>query len=586
MSDRSRGRAGASDPVDPGNADGAGPASLPANFSDLVLHAITDAVLCTDTRGHVTFANPAACALLGREAPELDAEPVEALSTLLTSTLEPMQHPITAVLATAEATRVPPGTILVRPDGHEFAIEDCTAPVFDQAGALTGAVMVFHDVTEAHQTMLRMTHQATHDFLTDLPNRALLSSRLAHELALAARRGGGLAVLYIDLDNFKHINDSLGHGAGDRLLGAVAERLCDCVRRSDTVARFGGDEFVLLLTMTDNAAHMAGVTAGKILSALAAPLVIDGEALHTSASIGIAISPADGMDAETLVRNADTALYLAKAAGKNAFRFFEPHMNEDAVQRQQLQSGLRTALGNGELALHYQPKFDLRTGRLTGTEALVRWQHPLWGFVPPTRFIAIAEDFGLIATLGRWVRDTACAQLVAWDRNGTAPAHTAVNVSAQELHSPGFEEGLRQTLRDTGIAPERLQLEITEGVLLRDTDVALARLRRVRDMGVGLAIDDFGTGYSSLSYLRRLPVDTIKIDQSFIRDIGMDGDASGAVIIRAVIGIGQSMGRRIVAEGVEQAAQLDFLRHQDCDEAQGYWFSPALPATQFAASYC
>jgi diguanylate cyclase (GGDEF)-like protein len=488
--------------------------------------------------------------------------------------------------------RVPPGTILVRPDGGEFAIEDCTAPVYDRSGALTGAVMVFHDVTAAHQTMLQMTHQATHDFLTDLPNRALLATRLAHELALAKRRGGGLAVLYIDLDNFKHVNDSLGHSAGDRLLGAMAERLRDCMRRSDTVSRFGGDEFVVLLTMTDNAAHLAGVMAGKILSSLAAPLMIDGQILHTSASIGIAISPEDGIDVETLVRNADTALYLAKAAGKNAFRFFEPHMNEEAVQRQQLQSGLRTALGNGELALHYQPKFDLRTGRMTGSEALLRWHHPVWGPISPARFIAIAEDFGLIGALGRWVRDTACAQLAAWDRAGVGPVHTAVNVSAQELHSAGFEDGLRQTLQDTGIAPERLQLEITEGVLLRDTEAALAKLRRVRDMGLSLAIDDFGTGYSSLSYLRRLPVDTIKIDQSFIRDIGAaassadDGAAAGSVIVRAVIGIGQSMGRRIVAEGVEHSEQLEFLRRQECDEAQGYWFSPALPAAQFAAAYC
>jgi len=266
-------------------------------------------------------------------------------------------------------------------------------------------------------------------------------------------------------------------------------------------------------------------------------------------------------------------------------------MNEEAVQRQQLQAGLRAALANGELALHYQPKFDLRTGRMTGSEALLRWQHPVWGPISPARFIAIAEDFGLIGALGRWVRDSACAQLAAWDQAGMGSMRTAVNVSAQELHSAGFEDGLRQTLQETGIAPERLQLEITEGVLLRDTDAALAKLRRVRDMGLGLAIDDFGTGYSSLSYLRRLPVDTIKIDQSFIRDIGNtagsadDEGAAGSVIVRAVIGIGQSMGRRIVAEGVEHLEQLEFLREQDCDEGQGWWFSPALPAEQFAAAY-
>ena len=568
-------------------ADGPDPSpARPAgvHFEDLVLRAISDAVLCTDADGIVTYVNPAACKLLGGRAVDLLGKPVEELARLLSSELEPMAHPVTVVLASTQPARLPPGTILVRSDGEELAIEDGTSPIFDGGGALAGAVMVFHDVTEAQQSMLRMTHQATHDFLTDLPNRALLASRLTHELVLAARHGAGVAVLYLDLDNFKHVNDSLGHSAGDRLLGAVAQRLSECVRRSDTVSRFGGDEFVVLLRMTENAAHMAGVTAGKILAALAAPLMIDGAVLHTSASIGISICPEDGADAESLVRNADTALYLAKAAGKNAFRFFEAHMNEEAVQRQYLQTALRAALGNGELSLHYQPKFDLRNGRLTGSEALVRWNHPVLGAVSPGRFITIAEDFGLIVALGRWVRDTACTQWVAWQRGGCAPAHVAVNVSVQELHSAGFEADLLQTLRETGIAPERLQLEITEGVLLRDTDAVLAKLRRIRDLGVGLAIDDFGTGYSSLSYLRRLPVDTIKIDQSFIRDLGED--PAGPVIVRAVIGMGQSMGRRIVAEGVEHLAQLDFRREQDCDEGQGWWFNPALPAAQFAGLYC
>ncbi|WEF34369.1 sensor domain-containing protein [Pseudoduganella chitinolytica] len=556
-------------------------------FSDLVLRSMTDAVLCTEVRGVVTYVNPAAAALLGGAPDRLIGTDVEALSTLLTSALDPMIHPIKAVLATGEATRVPPGTVLVRADGSEFVIEDCSAPVLDAAGALVGAVMVFHDVTQAHQTMLQMTYQATHDFLTDLPNRALLDSRLTHELAQAARRGAGVAVLYLDLDNFKQVNDSLGHRAGDQLLESVAARLRECVRRTDTVSRFGGDEFVVVLTLADNAAHMAGVTAGKILSALAVPHQVGGEVLHTAASIGISVSPEDGSDAEALVKNADTALYLAKAAGKNTFRFFEPHMNVDAVQRQQLQNALRAALGSGQLALHYQPKFDLRSGQLTGSEALVRWHHPTLGHVPPARFIAIAEDFGLIGALGRWVREAACAQMVAWQRQGRAAAHTAVNVSAQELHQNSFEADLLRTLQETGVAPERLQLEITEGVLLRDTDAALAKLSRIRDMGVRLAIDDFGTGYSSLSYLRRLPVDTIKIDQSFIRELGRDNDidGAGAVIVRAVIGMGQSMGRRIVAEGVEAQAELDFLRRQDCDEAQGYWFSAALPAAEFASRY-
>ncbi len=554
------------------------------DVAELALASISDAVLITDVRGIVTYCNPAGCTLLDLPFEGLVGTHVDQHMQLLTPAHDPLPHPVVAVLAVGEAMRVPAGTFLRRADGVELTIEDSTAPITDASGALIGAVMVFHDVTAARQSLLQISWQANHDFLTNLPNRAQLDHRLVHGLEIAARRAAGLAVLYIDLDNFKQVNDTLGHRAGDRLLCSVAERLCQCVRKSDTVSRFGGDEFVVLLSTDGNAAHVAAGTAGKILSVLSEPHQVDGQVLHTSGSIGISIFPVDGADAETLVRNADTALYLAKDAGKNAYRFFEPHMNFDAVERQQLQDGLRLALAGGQLALQYQPKFDLRSGRLTGSEALVRWHHPQLGNVSPARFIGIAEDFGMIGALGRWVRDTACRQMVAWEQGGAAPSQVAVNVSAQELHGAGFEDGLRQTLQETGIAPERLQLEITEGVLLRETDAALAKLRRVRDMGVSLAIDDFGTGYSSLSYLRRLPVDIIKIDQSFIRDIGQD--RAGGVIVRAVIGIGQSLGRRIVAEGVEDASQLEFLREQDCDEGQGFWFSAALPPTEFASRYC
>ncbi len=570
-----------------GGSDGGAGAPSPCAGSDvaeLALASISDAVLITDTHGIITYCNPAGCVLLDLPLDRLMGQRVDEQMALLTPAHDRLPHPVIAVLGSGMPIRVPAGTFLRRADGVELAIEDSTAPIMDAAGALVGAVMVFHDVTAAHKNLQEIRWQANHDFLTDLPNRAQLDHRLAHELEIAARRAAGLAVLYVDLDNFKQVNDSLGHRAGDRLLCSVAERLSQCARKSDTVSRFGGDEFVVLLTTDGNTAHVAAGTAGKILAVLSEPHQVDGQMLYTSGSIGISIFPADGADAETLIKNADTALYLAKGAGKNAYRFFEPHMNTDAVQRQQLQDGLRVALAAGQLALHYQPKFDLRSGRLTGSEALVRWHHPRLGNVPPGRFIGIAEDFGMIGALGRWVRDTACRQVMAWEQGGAAPSQVAVNVSAQELHRADFEDGLRQTLLETGIAPERLQLEITEGVLLRETDAALAKLRRVRDMGVSLAIDDFGTGYSSLSYLRRLPVDIIKIDQSFIRDIGQD--RAGGVIVRAVIGIGQSLGRRIVAEGVEEASQLDFLREQDCDEGQGYWFSAALPPQEFASRYC
>ena len=425
----------------------------------------------------------------------------------------------------------------------------------------------------------QMDHLAHHDVLTDLPNRILLQDRLGQAIELARRQGRKLAVMFMDLDRFKHINDSLGHTIGDQLLQSVAQRLVACVRHSDTVSRQGGDEFVLLLSYiehSEDAVH----SAQKILAAIALSHRIDQHDLHISASIGISIFPDDGQDAETLIKSADTAMYSAKENGRNNYKFFEQNMNDFAVQRQSIEAGLRRALARQEFVLHYQPKINFHSGAIVGVEALIRWQHPELGLLPPAKFISIAEDCGLILPIGRWVLLEACRQTKAWQTAGLAPITVAVNTSALELHAKDFLENVRATLDDTGLAPRYLELELTESVLMRDAESTGVLLHALTDLGVKLAVDDFGTGYSSLSYLRRFPIDTLKIDQSFVNQITSNPD--DAAIVSAVISMGKSLKQRVIAEGVETAEQYDFLLIQNCDEGQGFYFSKAVNAEAFA----
>lgn len=432
---------------------------------------------------------------------------------------------------------------------------------------------------ELHQANEIISHLSQHDFLTGLPNRGLLSDRITQALELAKRRGTHLAVLFLDLDNFKHINDSIGHEIGDRLLQSVSNVLTACVRGSDTVSRLGGDEFVVLVT-EDKYAENAALTADKILAALTAPHSIAEHELHVTTSIGISVFPADGADAETLIRNADTAMYQAKKVGRNNYQFFENDMNVRAVERQVVESHLRHALMRQEFVLHYQPKVNLASGKMTGAEALLRWTHPEWGVVLPERFISIAEESGLIVAIGRWVLREACAQTRRWEDAGLAPASIAVNISALEFRHKDFVEGVRAILNETGLAPACLQLEITESVLMRDVDSSTAILHQLKAMGVQLAVDDFGTGYSSLSYLNRFPIDVLKIDRSFVYDIGSaNGDG---IIVSAVIAMGASLRLQVIAEGVETPSQLAFLQAHDCEEGQGYIFSKPLATTQYA----
>ena len=425
----------------------------------------------------------------------------------------------------------------------------------------------------------QMAHSAEHDFLTGLPNRMLLNDRIGRAIALATRHTKKVAVLFLDLDGFKHINDSLGHPIGDKLLQSVAKRLVDCIRDSDSVSRQGGDEFVVLLLELEQAED-AAVTARRMLQAVAQPHCVDRHDLHVTASIGVSVYPDDGLDADTLIKNADTAMYQAKENGRRSFQFFKPVMNARAVERQFIEEGLRRALERQEFALHYQPKVNLTTGAITGAEALLRWTHPTRGSISPAQFIPIAEDCGLILPIGAWVLREACAQARAWMDAGLPVTSMAVNVSAMEFRDKNFLQGLFTILAETGLDPMSLELELTESVLMKHAASTASILQTLRKRGIQVAVDDFGTGYSSLNYLQKFPVDAVKIDQSFVRQISSAGDDT--TIVKAVIGMARGLKLRVIAEGVETLEEVAFLRAYRCEEAQGHYFSRPVSAQQFA----
>jgi diguanylate cyclase (GGDEF)-like protein len=427
---------------------------------------------------------------------------------------------------------------------------------------------------QLHASEEQLRRQVYHDTLTGLPNRALFQDRLALAVAQAHRHGKGLAVLFLDVDRFKVINDSLGHSVGDRLIREVAARLRSCLREGDTVARLGGDEFTLLLPDVGQAVDAAKV-AKKVLDLVRMPFDLDGRELFVTSSMGISLYPDDGSDAETLVKNADAAMYRAKEQGRDHYQLYTPALNATALERLALESSLRRALAHDELLLHYQPILDVATRRLHGVEALLRWHHPELGLVPPAEFIPLAEVTGLILAMGPWVLRTACAQARAW-QHVQPGLRVAVNLSARQFQEAGLVGHVTDALADTGLDPRCLQLEITESSAMQNAQTAIQTLRELKALGVGLSIDDFGTGYSSLSYLRRFPIDTLKIDQSFIRDIGTDPD--DAAIASAIIALAHTLKLTVVAEGVETEDQLEFLSRHGCDRTQGYLFSRPLSA--------
>lgn len=547
--------------------------------AQVTLNSIGDAVLCTDLLGNVTYLNLVAERMTGWPRQDALGQPLEEVFRIISGTTRQVAaNPAQQAITEDKIIGLAADCVLVRRDGLELGIEDSAAPIHNRDGRVVGAVIVFHDVSESRAMALKMSHLAQHDLLTDLPNRVLLTERISQAIGLARRHHKQVALLFVDLDHFKQINDSLGHSIGDQLLQLVADRLTTCVRATDTVCRQGGDEFVILLAEIAQPED-ATLVAEKLLAAFSVPHLIGEHELYVTLSIGISVYPDDGSSVETVMQNADMAMYHAKAVGRNNYQFFRAQMSTDAVRRQIIESSLRRALKKREFLLHYQPQIDLASGAMSGIEVLIRWLDPDHGLIYPMEFLPIAEECGLVVPIGRWVLREACRQLKVWLESGLAAVPVAVNMSAVEFRHKDFLDGIALILKETGLPPCYLELELTESILMDHAESAAARLDALKSMGVRIAIDDFGTGYSSLSHLKRFPISTLKVDQSFVGEIGSDADS--ATIVDAVIGMGRNLKYRVVAEGVETHEQLAFLQTQKCDVGQGFLFSQPLSAEEF-----
>ena len=540
-----------------------------------VFESSRDAITITDSRGAIIAVNEAFTTITGYPAAEVIGKNP--------SILQSGRHD-------AEYYRVMWSTILKdghwqgeiwnkRKNGETYPEWLKITAVKNRSQDTVNYIAVFSDITDDIMAAERIQRLAYYDTLTDLPNRALLSDRLDLAIAHAKRSGCKCAVLSLDMDRFKNINDALGHSIGDQLLKSVAERLKECVREVDTVARMGGDEFVVVLDGIAETGNILPV-AQKMLHYLSQPYEAEGHNIRATPSIGISVYPDDGADQESLIMNADSAMYHAKENGRNDFQFFAPEMKARASEKLFIESDLRKGLEHGQFTLHYQPQVDIRTGHIVGAEALIRWKHPETGMISPAKFIPVAEESGLIIPLGEWVLNEACRQNMAWQKAGLPPISIAVNLSAVQFRQQNLCQLIGKVLNDTGLDPHYLELELTEGLVMSSTDSAIGTLNRFKEMGLRISIDDFGTGYSSLSYLKHFPIDYLKIDQSFIRDITTNPD--DAAITTAIINMAQGLNLKTIAEGVETVEQLTFLRLHSCDVVQGYYFSKPVPAAEFA----
>jgi len=542
-------------------------------FRALIEHS-TDAILLMDPAGTVLYAGPSIREVLGYDLDQFQGRQI--LAFLHPEDVRRVRR-LLADLVKAPGASLTTECRVRHADGSWRWAEGVATNLLHEP-AVAAIVGNYRDITERRRAEERIRHQATHDALTGLPNRALLMDRLGHAIARAGRARAGVAVVYADVDHFKRVNDALGHVAGDRLLEIVGERLRACVRDEDTVARVGGDEFVMALEDVASAENVPAI-AHKILDVVALPVDVDGHRLHVSVSLGISLYPEDGQDAETLLKNADHALYLAKDSGRHTYQLCTPELNRRSMQRLQLENGLRRALERGEFVVHYQPEFQARTGALVGVEALVRWRHPEAGLLLPEQFIPLAEDTRLILPIGEWVLRSACRQVGAWRAAGFPELRLAVNLSGVQFQQQELPQLIQSALDEAGTEPASIELEITESVAMRDVEVARGLMRKLRGLGVRIAIDDFGTGYSSLAALQRFPIQTLKIDQSFVAGIGLDGKSA---LVTAIITMAHSLELHVVAEGVETEGQLAFLESRHCDSLQGYYLGPPVPAEDFA----